>query len=193
MAVVVVVAHHHHNTSHLSRTHGPCDRAVSKRGRREGRQRHVAGFSCNIDDSAVYFVDCCLRCSSLLRRLFQRSTSSTCTSSTLGLGSGAGDRATRTPNSTPHVRTAQRAPVSSIDTLRMTTVEHRAYIHTRQQQQQQQQHQRFSALRLFQRSSSSSIVSWALVRVMEPHAHRTARPTYALHNAPRCRRLTPSA
>ena len=56
------------------------------------------------------------------------------------LGSGAGDRATRTPHSTPHVRTAQRAPVSSIDTFRMTTVEHTAYIHTKQQQQQQQQH-----------------------------------------------------
>ena len=39
------------------------------------------------------------------------------------LGSGAGDRATRTPHSTPHVRTAQRAPVSSIDILRKTTVE----------------------------------------------------------------------
>lgn len=34
------------------------------------------------------------------------------------------DRAARTPNSTPHPRTAQCAPVASIDTLRMTAVEH---------------------------------------------------------------------
>ena len=61
----VVVAHHHHHTSYLSSTHGPCDRAVSTRGRREGRQsmwpyaRGLAGCSCYIHDSAVCFVDCC--------------------------------------------------------------------------------------------------------------------------------------
>ena len=43
------------------------------------------------------------------------------------LGSGACDRATRTPHSTPHARTTQRVPVAAIDTLRMTAVEHRAH------------------------------------------------------------------
>ena len=37
---------------------------------------------------------------------------------------------TRTPDSTPHARTAQRAPVASIDSLRMTAVEHRAHTNT---------------------------------------------------------------
>ena len=46
--------------------------------------------------------------------------------------------ATRTPHSTPHARTAQRAPVASIETLGMTVVEHRAHTHAQQQQLQQQ-------------------------------------------------------
>ena len=62
-----------------------------------------------------------------LLRLFQRSSSSI--RSTLGLCSGAGDLATRTPNSTPHVRAARRTPVSLIGTLRMAAVEQSLHTH----------------------------------------------------------------
>ena len=42
-------------------------------------------------------------------------------------------------------------------------------------------------------SEESIVVLWALGRVTAPHGHRTARPTHALHNAPRWRRLKPFA
>ena len=45
------------------------------------------------------------------------------------LGSGACDRTTRKPTARLRTHTAHRAPVASIDTLRMTAIEHRT--HTR--------------------------------------------------------------
>ena len=42
-------------------------------------------------------------------------------------------------------------------------------------------------------ASRRSIAPWALGRVIELHARRTARLTHAQHNAPRCRRQTTSA
>ena len=40
-----------------------------------------------------------------------------------------------------------------------------------------------------ERSAKKVVVLWALGRVTAPHAQRTARPTHALHNTPRWRRL----
>ena len=42
-------------------------------------------------------------------------------------------------------------------------------------------------------AGSRSIVPWALGRVIELHARRTARLTHAQHHVPRCGRETPSA
>ena len=89
----------------------------------------LAGCRCNLDDPAACFVD---YCSMLMWVLCAVSFSG---KSCRALGSGACDRATRTPHSTPHARTAQRAPVGSVDSLRMTAVGHRAHTHTQQQQQ----------------------------------------------------------
>ena len=50
-------------------------------------------------------------------------------------GHGACDRATRTPHNTFHEGNAQRAPVASIETLRMAAVEHRAHAHAQQRQE----------------------------------------------------------
>ena len=41
-----------------------------------------------------------------------------------------------------------------------------------------------------ERSAKKVVVLWALGRVTAPCAHRTARPTHALHNVPPWRRLT---
>ena len=75
--------------SYLTR-HGRCGGAISTRGHREGRRSHVticgrglAGCSCNIDDSAVCFVDCCGRCCSVCC-LFSLQTRAVGESSTSG-------------------------------------------------------------------------------------------------------------
>ena len=44
-----------------------------------------------------------------------------------------------------------------------------------------------------EQSAKTEVVLWALGRATAPHEHRKARPTHALHNAPRWRRLKPFA
>ena len=103
----------------------------------------LAGWRCHIDDTAVRFVDYCSMLTWVLCVLCSgcsvccavgalcavQTRAVTEKSSSRALGPGACNRAPRTPHSTPHARTAQGAPVASIDSLRMTAVEHRA--HTR--------------------------------------------------------------
>ena len=81
---------------------------------------------CNTDDTTVCFADYCSMLTRVLCVLFffAAGVSGQRKSRSRALGSGVCDCAARTPHSTPHARTAQRAPVPSIDSLRMTAVEH---------------------------------------------------------------------
>ena len=108
---------------HTKLSHQGTAQAMSTRGRREGRQSRVAirggglaGYRCNIDNSAVCLADCC--CSMLIR-----GCSAVC------------------------------------------------------------------CLFFLQSAKKAAVVLWGLGHVTAPHGHRTARPTHALHNAPRWRRL----
>ena len=82
----------------------------------------LAGCRCNVDDTALCFVDycsgCCVCCSFHAVHATGRQKKLSC----FGLW---GD--TCTAHSTPHAHTAHRSPVASNDSLRMTAVQHRSH------------------------------------------------------------------
>ena len=116
--------------------HGPCGEAMPTRGRREGRESHAAEGSQGANATSMTLpcsptTYCCSMLTWVLRVLsfFLVQTRAVTGKRSRDLGPGVCDGATRTPHSTPHARTAQRAPVGSVDSLRMTAVGHRAHTH----------------------------------------------------------------
>ena len=109
--------------------HGPCGEAMPTRGRRRPAKSCggvLAGCRCNIDDTAVCFMDYCSMLTRVLHVLFycccrrERSGKKVIVLWALG-------RVTA-----PHThRTARPTHMASIEGLRMIAVEHRA--HTQQQ------------------------------------------------------------
>ena len=105
--------------------HGPCGEATLTRGRRRPEKSCdgvLAGCRCNIDDTAVCFVDYCSMFTRVLQVLFcfccrrERSAKRVIVLWALG-------RVTA-----PHAhRTARPMHMASIDSLRMTAVENRAH------------------------------------------------------------------
>ena len=116
-----------------NQAHGPFGEPVSTRSPREGRQRHaamcgrgLAGCSFSIVDGAVCVVDC-----GLPLKLSLCCPACCCCGNKAAVLWALG-RVTA-PHAHPqhaYVRTAQRDPVASIGTLRMTAIEYTEHTHT---------------------------------------------------------------
>ena len=109
------------------RRHGPCGEAMPTRGRRRPTTKScggvLAGCRCNIDDTAVCFVDYCSMLTRVRRVLLcfccRRERSAKRVIVLWALMGRVRPRHTH--------RTARPTPMTSIDSLRMTAVENRAH------------------------------------------------------------------